>query len=206
MDITNILNDKRGQAAAAAAAGNPGHEQHLHHHLTQSGHAMSETASDRGGSPHDSEQSRFSVPRMGVNPMSGVPNGMRYPSPTAMQSPMPMMHQGFPMDNRFDNGMMQQQQQQDPRPVGRAAGDGQVQKAFPCSSCGKGFARRSDLARHGKFRNASWLWSYTDFLRTYPQWCQTARLRLPRMWKAVHPEICLDCARACTHWREATHV
>ena len=155
MDITNILNDKRGAAAAAAAAASAGHDQHLHHHLAP-GHPMSETPSDRGGSPHDSEHSRYSVPRMGVNPMSGIPNEMRYPSPTAMQSPMPMMHQGYRMDNGYDNGMMQQQQQQqqqqpDSRPPGRAAGDGQVQKAFPCSSCGKGFARRSDLARHGEF-------------------------------------------------------
>ena len=28
---------------------------------------------------------------------------------------------------------------------------GQPPKAYPCSVCGKGFARRSDLARHGRF-------------------------------------------------------
>jgi uncharacterized Zn-finger protein len=44
----------------------------------------------------------------------------------------------------------QQQQQSTPAPQanGRATDTGPP-KAFACSTCGKGFARRSDLARHG---------------------------------------------------------
>lgn len=38
-----------------------------------------------------------------------------------------------------------------PRPSeGHATNDGTSSKPFPCSTCGKGFARRSDLARHGE--------------------------------------------------------
>jgi hypothetical protein len=38
-----------------------------------------------------------------------------------------------------------------PRPSeGHTTNDGASSKPFPCSTCGKGFARRSDLARHGE--------------------------------------------------------
>ena len=109
---------------------------------------MSDTGSERGTSPHDSEHSRYAAPRLSqLNGMNGAPDGMRYPSPTAMQNPLPMLQQPYRSDNGFDNGMMHQDNGQ----IGRQpSGDGGAQKAFPCSSCGKGFARRSDLARHGK--------------------------------------------------------
>jgi len=143
MDITNILNSK---GAAAAAAG-PSPEQQLHQHLAAHahGHPMSENASDRGNSPHGSEHSsRYSGP--GMSQVNGMGSGMRYPSPTGMQTSLPML-QGYPPQNAFDGGMMQQ----DARTSGRQpSGENTAQKAFPCSSCGKGFARRSDLARHGR--------------------------------------------------------
>lgn len=149
MDIKQIVNSKgsKGAAAAAAAANGTAQDLHLLHSISQAnGMPMSDTGSERGNSPHDSEHSRYSAPRYGqLNGMSGGP--MRYPSPTAMQNPLPMLQQPYRHDNSFDNGMMQQE---NTRP-GRQTGDGGVaQKAFPCSSCGKGFARRSDLARHGK--------------------------------------------------------
>ena len=154
MDIKQIVNAKGGPKAAAAAAAANGAAQELH--LLQSisqanSMPMSDTGSERGNSPHDSEHSRYSAPRYGqLNGMNGGPNGMRYPSPTAMQNSLPMLQQPYRPDNIFDNGMMQQE---NTRP--RQAGDGTVQKAFPCSSCGKGFARRSDLARHGKLSHYS---------------------------------------------------
>lgn len=151
MDITNMLNTKGAAAAAAAAAkAGPSSEQQIHQSLVphSNGHAISETASERGTSPHGSEHSRYSGTSMQhMNGMSAMNSGMRYPSPSAMQTPLPML-QGYRSDSGIDNSMMQHESPQ--ISTRQTSGDATVQKAFPCSSCGKGFARRSDLARHGK--------------------------------------------------------
>jgi hypothetical protein len=149
MDIKEIVNSKglKG-AAAAAAAGQHASAQELHllHSISQANRMpMSDNGSERGTSPHGSEHSRYSAPGYGQMNM-GAPNGMRYPSPTAMQQPLPMMQHTYRSDGNFDTSMIPQDNM---RPA-RQSGDNIAQKAFPCSSCGKGFARRSDLARHGK--------------------------------------------------------
>lgn len=142
MDIKQIVNSKGAKGAAASAANGAGttvQDLHLLHSYSQGqGFAPSDNGSERGGSPHDSEHSRYSAPRLGH--MNGMNAQMRYPSPTAMQSPLPMMQQPYRPDNGFENGIMQ--------PARQAPAEA-VQKAFPCGTCGKGFARRSDLARHG---------------------------------------------------------
>jgi hypothetical protein len=146
MDIKQIVNSKGAKGAAAAAANGTAQDLHLLHSISQaSSMPMSDTGSERGNSPHDSEHSRYSAPRYSqMSGMNGGPNPMRYPSPTAMQNPLPMMQQPYRHENSFDNGMMQQEN----APRGRQPAESQ--KAFPCGTCGKGFARRSDLARHGK--------------------------------------------------------
>lgn len=150
MDIKQIVNSKGGPKAAAAAAAANGTAQDLHllHSISQANSIpMSDTGSERGGSPHDSEHSRYSAPRYGqMNGMNNAPNAMRYPSPTAMQNPLPMLQQNYRTDSGFDNGIMQQENTRPARQSGDAA-----HKAFPCGTCGKGFARRSDLARHGLY-------------------------------------------------------
>lgn len=154
MDIKQIVNTKgKGAAAAAAVNGAPQDLQVLHSMQQVNGMPMSDTGSERGNSPHDSEHSRYSAPRYGLNGMNGPPNTMRYPSPTAMQNPLPMMQQPYPPNPNFDNGMMSQEN------VRRQPAIDGVPKAFPCTTCGKGFARRSDLARHGKTEYARFYYS-----------------------------------------------
>jgi hypothetical protein len=139
---------------AAVATTVPCVDQQMQHQLAQAnGHGVSETTSERGNSPHGSEHSsRYSGPELGqINGLNGV-NGMgatmRYPSPTAMQSSHPIL-QGYRPENGFDSNVLQAQ---DPSRIrGRqSSSNTTTQKAFSCSSCGKGFARPADLARHGE--------------------------------------------------------
>lgn len=79
--------------------------------------------------------------------MTSMPEGLHYPSPTAMQNPLPMLQDGLLSNDVFETSAVQAEFQGPSRPQMSS----ETQKAFPCSSCGKGFARRSDLARHGTF-------------------------------------------------------
>jgi hypothetical protein len=97
---------------------------------------------ERQNSPHGSEQSRYSGPM-----------NASYPSPTAMAAaPMPPV----PNANMAPAPMVPHEMQQNLMPGIPPAGYQQAAapvqppaKQFPCSTCGKPFARRSDLARHG---------------------------------------------------------
>lgn len=156
MDITNILNSK-GPAAAAAA------EQQLQQQLVAhgthvGGRTSSDTASDRGESPHASENSSHYSSRstQPLHVAANVSNSMRYPSPTQMQQQLPMLQNGFVSNNLLGNTYIADQSNEQERPMTAFSG----QKAFACNTCGKGFARRSDLARHGEHRD----FSVTDLL------------------------------------------
>lgn len=159
MDITTILNSKRPAAAIAA-------EQQLQQQLAQAAQAnvrtSSDTGSEHGMSPQASDHSsRYSSrSTQPLHTMGTLPNGMRYPSPSQLQQPMSMLQNSYvPQTFGLDNGYLQvhpqqhqeqpQDQQDQQRLSGRQSG-GDTMKAFACTSCGKGFARRSDLARHGK--------------------------------------------------------
>ncbi|KAG4284063.1 hypothetical protein FPRO06_08442 [Fusarium proliferatum] len=137
MDITNMLN-KKGQMQQLTS-GLLDHQQYQHAFVKH------EPGMERSASPHGSEHSQYSNPHSIAR---------AYPSPSTMQAPMHMPNpmsaamtmQGYPeMPNM--GGMphmhMQQMPQQPPPPPQQPI------KAYPCSTCGKGFARRSDLARHG---------------------------------------------------------
>jgi len=121
------------------------------------GRIKSENGSDRTASPHPADPRYPPPPQQtmpGYPPMpSSYGADMRYPSPSAnaMGVPMPMPN-GYPPNGQPDNPYAQQPQpdQSAQAPGGRAPNENGPTKAFACSTCGKGFARRSDLARHGK--------------------------------------------------------
>lgn len=169
MELGNILNTK---FPAKAVAGTHFAMQHAmqHEQLQQhfgptsylNGRIKSENGSDRGVSPHPSDSSRYSsqAPQPLQSyppPMTNNMNGMRYPSPSQMQTSIPLLNNPNYIPNPPDHAYPQQatpdpQQQQ---LGGRPASDTGPPKAFACSTCAKGFARRSDLARHGMVEHFS---------------------------------------------------
>ena len=119
------------------------------------GHNPSEAGSEVGNnSDHSSGYSSRSA--KALQAMPNIPNGMRYPSPSHLQNPISMLASGYSAQNLgLENGYIpgqhqdeQQNQAEHFNNPGRASGNEAV-KAFACTTCSKGFARRSDLARHG---------------------------------------------------------
>ena len=127
MDLPNILNTK-GPAAKVE------HTQQKHH-LAEStnnnnNRPSSETGSERGVSPHMSDHSSKYLSR--PEPILGLSNMTSAPH---LSEPPPLSYPLIPY----------------PTPTNETS-DGTPLKAFACGTCGKGFARRSDLARHGMSR------------------------------------------------------
>lgn len=185
MDLNNLLNTNRSRSAA----GYRNMQYEVPIPITTMNHDMSHPApynqnlfvpngnsrikseggSERGVSPHNSEQSsRYSsqTPQnnMAYQQMASQLGASmpRYPSPGQMQQqnnilglqhsyhPNPAPDQ--PFQQQAQMGAVQQpiQQEQSPMEGGRqSTGSTGLPKAFACSTCRKGFARRSDLARHG---------------------------------------------------------
>lgn len=141
MGITNMLNQKGGAVAAQPIQPTqmPTPEQVAIQQLPP-------VPLERADSPHGSEHSRYSQPPMNGN----MQNGRPYGSPTVMHTPLHMPEpnmapsgMGFPtMGPDMSHGMPQFVKPPEAAPQPPL-------KAYPCGTCGKGFARRSDLARHG---------------------------------------------------------
>lgn len=136
MDLTNILNTRDGHAAASAAlpldiqrsASFPGQDSQPH------SPAPSDFVSDREGSPHSSA----------VSPSGSDQSSTAY---SIRSMPTPIQQS---MNGSYDVASPVLAINQSGRGPGRPASGDSSAKSFPCSVCGKGFARRSDLARHGK--------------------------------------------------------
>jgi hypothetical protein len=135
MDITTILNRKNSAAAAAAVAA----EAQLQQQFIPSP-SSPRMKHEPGPEPVDPPALSYSPHPLGQ--MANPPQDMRYPqqhpgnSLPTIQSPY--FPASYPNSAQVPNGA----------PDGRP-GDAPP-KTFHCSSCGKGFARRSDLARHGE--------------------------------------------------------
>lgn len=149
MNITSMLDKNR--VAAAAASGHSPDQQLLPHPQ------LASTAMDRSNSPHGSESSYHSGHHVGqtleaLNGMGARPYG----SPSAMQTTIPLPDpnmtagmmipgmqptHGIPMTYNKPHAHEMQQQPQ------------VAIKAYPCGTCTKSFARRSDLARHERIHS-----------------------------------------------------
>ena len=149
-----MLNNK-GPAAAAAA-------EHQYSQMAKASHINGQLASDTGselGNTSDHSSSYSSRSAKALQALPNLPNGINYPSTAQLQHPMSMLASSYPTPNMgLENGYVHPQQQNEQQTQGdaydvtnRNSGNNDSVKAFACTTCNKGFARRSDLARHGKF-------------------------------------------------------
>lgn len=144
MDLPNILNN-RGPVTAAAVVG----DQSLQQYADLSGRPTSDTGSDRGMSPHGSDPpSRYPSRTGPYLPAMSMPTA----APHLQQQFTAMVSNPYPTPTEsIDNGFARAQNDEQLIRSSALGAEGASQtKSFACSTCRKGFARRSDLARHGK--------------------------------------------------------
>lgn len=145
MDITTMLNSK-GPVTTSEI-----HIQHLSKSSQMNVHNLSENNSEMGNhSDHSSGYSSKSAKALQAIP--NMPN-MRYQSPSQLQHPMPMLANGYSnpaLSQENSNVRYFPANYDEQNNVASRAPGNEGNKAFACQTCSKGFARRSDLARHGE--------------------------------------------------------
>ena len=147
MDISQVLNTKGGVAASAE----------FQQHLGENSHRLSDTGSERGMSPHMSDHiSKYAV-HQPLHSLSNMPHApfQHMAHMQHMQNMAQLQPSSFPVGARSENGYVQPKTEDHSMVNQNATSTGPVEtpvqvKAFACTTCSKGFARRSDLARHGK--------------------------------------------------------
>lgn len=206
MDLPNILNSK-GPAAAAAAA-----EQQLQQQLAQVANSNARNLSE-SGAEHGLVTRNTSIPSL--LPMPSVGSDARFPSPNHLHDPLSMLPNSFiPQNMTPDIGFSHSQRHlshvgDQNLTASRSNDKSEAMKAFACTTCQKGFARRSDLARHGMIMTVIWnskrVLIQTIF-RANPYWCSTPCLRASRLRQAIYSEISTDGPYSSTYWGETAHV
>lgn len=197
MDFTTILNRKNSAAAAAAAEAQL-HQQYLQTQMNQ----HSPTMKAEPGAPDNAVN--VYPPHPSVPMDSGLAESFFYAQASG-STPRNMAY--------VPGGYTGEAQlQQAPVATGSVSAEAPP-KTFHCSTCNKGFARRSDLARHGRVSLCPLLSLSYQRLTVFPpgcradsHWHSTSCLRLARLWETIYSTLGIDGPLASPHGRKASHV
>lgn len=190
MDITTILNRKGSAAVVAAEA--QFQQQFI---PTQLGTA-SPRMKPEPGAPDSGDGSvlPYAAHPPPLAQMTNTHQDMRY-APQQPPTSMPLMQGAYAYPTAPVSNGAAQQGRSDPPP-----------KSFHCSTCGKGFARRSDLARHGKSDVHCVLLLLSNKIRADSLGYSTPRLPLAELRKTIHSAIRVDGASSYSYGRKAAYV